>query len=77
MKKKTDKLRDNDLRPEYDKSLIREGVRGKYAQRYKAGTNLVLLAPDVAAAFPNADAVNDALRLLMTVAKKSVSQPVG
>jgi hypothetical protein len=71
MKKKPDKS-DEDLRAEYDASVIRGGVRGKYAQRYKAGTNLVLLAPDVAAAFPNAEVVNEALRMLMKVAKNSV-----
>ena len=69
MKKGTDK---EDLRPEYDAALIRGGVRGKYAERYRAGTNLVRLAPDVAAAFPDADAVNEALRLLMKVAKQSI-----
>jgi hypothetical protein len=69
MKKKNDAL-DDELRPEYDSALIRSGVRGKYAARYKAGTNLVPLAPDVAAAFPTAEAVNDALRLLMSVADK-------
>ena len=67
----------DELRPEYDVALIRRGVRGKYAERYKAGTNLVLLAPDVAAAFPNADAVNDALRLLMRVAGRSVPHSNG
>jgi len=69
MKKKADKNGSDDLRPEYDPALIRGGVRGKYAERYKAGTNLVLLAPDVAAAFPDAEAVNEALRLLMRVAE--------
>jgi len=47
------------MRPEYDFS---KGVRGKYAARYAEGTNLVLLAPDVAAEFPTATAVNKALR---------------
>lgn len=47
---------------EYDFS---DGVRGKYAARYAEGTNLVLLAPDVAAEFPNATAVNRALRALI------------
>lgn len=47
------------MRPEYDFS---KGVRGKYARRFAEGTNLVLLAPDVAAGFPTADAVNRALR---------------
>jgi hypothetical protein len=62
------------LRPEYDAALIRSGVRGKYAKRYQAGTNLVCLAPDVAAAFPDAAAVNEALRLLMKVAQATKSQ---
>jgi hypothetical protein len=73
MKNKADKLPNDNQRPEYDAALIHGGARGKYAARYKAGTNLVLLAPDVAAAFPDAKAVNDALRLLMKVAKKSLS----
>ena len=47
------------MRPEYDFST---GVRGKYAARFAEGTNLVLLAPDVAAEFPTASAVNKALR---------------
>ena len=47
------------MRPEYDFS---QGVRGKYAARFAEGTNLVLLAPDVAAEFPTATAVNKALR---------------
>jgi hypothetical protein len=72
MKKATDK---DELRPEYDSSLIRSGVRGKYAKRYQAGTNLVCLAPDVAAAFPDAGAVNEALRLLMKVAQSAASRP--
>ena len=54
MKKKAKRNNSDRLRKEYDPALIRGGVRGKYAQRYKAGTNLVLLAPDVAAAFPDA-----------------------
>jgi hypothetical protein len=68
MKKKS-KVKSDELRDEYDPELIRRGVRGKYAERYRAGTNLVLLAPDVAAAFPDSQSVNDALRMLMDVAK--------
>jgi hypothetical protein len=64
----------DDLRPEYGLYSLRDGVRGKYAKDFRAGTNLVLLEPDVAAAFPDAKAVNEALRLLMTVAKKSLTQ---
>ncbi|OIN85564.1 MAG: hypothetical protein AUJ21_12720 [Anaerolineae bacterium CG1_02_58_13] len=64
MKKQT-KLND-ELRPEYDmKSLLKGGVRGKYAARYRAGTNLVLLEPEVAKAFPNEKVVNEALKLVM------------
>jgi hypothetical protein len=77
MKKKVEKHNNDDLRPEYDEALIRGGIRGKYAARYKAGTNLVYLAPDVSAVFPDAKAVNDALRLLMRVAKKSLPPPGG
>ena len=56
---------EDDLRPEYDFSRMKGGVRGKYVDRYREGTNLVLLDPDVAAAFPDAKAVNEALRLLL------------
>jgi hypothetical protein len=48
-----------DIRPEYDFS---RGVRGKYAQRFQEGSNVVVLDPDVAARFPDSMAVNDALR---------------
>jgi hypothetical protein len=61
---------DDELRPEYDLSqLLKDGVRGKYAERYRTGTNLVLLDPDVAQAFPDEEAVNEALRLVMQIAK--------
>ena len=56
---------DDDLRPEYDFSQMSGGVRGKYVERYREGTNVVLLDADVAAAFPDAKAVNDALRSLL------------
>lgn len=69
MKKNITELND-ELRPEYDmKSLLTGGVRGKYAKQYHEGTNLVLLEPDVAKAFPNEKAVNDALRLVMKLNK--------
>ena len=63
--KKIEKEEEDDLRPDYDFSQMKGGVRGKYADRYREGTNLVLLDPDVAAAFPDAKAVNDALRQLL------------
>jgi hypothetical protein len=59
----------NDLRPEYSPADLGQGVRGKYLKQYRAGTNLALLAPDVAAAFPTDSAVNDALRTLLHAAK--------
>jgi hypothetical protein len=49
-----------------------KGVRGKYAIKYKEGTNLVALEPDVQKAFPNSGAVNKALRELIKVARKSI-----
>lgn len=69
MKKKTNEMND-ELRPEYDmKSLLKGGVRGKYVKKYRAGTNLVLLDPDVAKAFPSEKAVNETLRLVMKLNK--------
>jgi hypothetical protein len=72
MKAETSDLND-ELRPEYDLALLlREGVRGKYAVAFERGTNLVLLAPDVALAFPTDEAVNEALRLVMRLAELPV-----
>lgn len=63
----------DDLRPEYNLStLLKDGVRGKYAAAFARGTNLVLLAPDVARAFPTEEAVNEALRLVMRLAELPV-----
>ena len=67
---------EDELRPEYDLSQLQGGVRGKYAQRYKQGTNLVLLDPDVADAFPTEDAVNEALRMLMRIAETQLAHRV-
>ncbi len=70
MKKKTDKReRRDELRREYDLSKLKGGVRGKYISRYRAGTNLVLLSPDVAEYFPDEQSVNKALRALIHAAK--------
>ena len=63
---------DDDLLPHYD---FRGGVRGKYAVRYREGTNVVLLAPDVAARFPDSAAVNRALRALAEVADAAAVKP--
>ena len=55
----------DELRPEYDLTrLLKEGVRGKYAERYREGTNIVLLDDDVAAIFRTSEEVNSALRTL-------------
>ncbi len=73
MKKKTEKReRGNELRREYDLSKLKGGVRGKYMARYRAGTNLVLLSPDVAEHFPDEQAVNTALRSLIQRSKGPV-----
>lgn len=69
MKKEVDELED-ELRPEYDFSKMAGGVRGKYVERYRSGTNLVLLAPDIAKAFPTDASVNEALRLLLQIAQR-------
>jgi len=61
-----------EIRPEYRREDLGPGVRGKYLEAYRAGTNLVLLRPDVAKAFPTEEAVNDALRSLIDIAQKSV-----
>lgn len=61
----------DELRPEYKREDLGEGVRGKYFESYRAGTNLVLLSPDMAAVFPTEKAVNEALRSLIDVAQKS------
>jgi len=53
------------MRPEYDFASMKGGVRGKYAKRYRAGTNLILIEPELAKAFPTEAAVNDALRALL------------
>jgi hypothetical protein len=60
-----------DLRPEYKRSDFGEIVRGKYADRIKEESNVVLLEPDIAQAFPNDEAVNKALRYLLEVAEAS------
>jgi len=68
MKKQTELT--NKLLPEYDmKALRKGGVLGKYAARYNTGTNLVLLEPDVAKAFPNEKAVNEELKLVIKLNK--------
>ena len=66
------KVKESDeLRPEYRREDLGQGVRGRYFEAYQKGTNLVLLSPDVAKVFPTEEAVNEALRSLINVAQKS------
>jgi hypothetical protein len=71
MRKAAKAQRNPDLLAEYDFS---QGVRGKYAQRYAEGTNIVVLSPDVAEFFPDSEAVNTALRVLVDIARKGVKK---
>ena len=72
MKKKSKDENIDELRPEYDLGeLLKDGVQGKYVDRYREGTNLVLLDHDVAEAFPTDRSVNEALRLVMQLSKLS------
>jgi len=66
------KAKPDELRSEYRREDLGPGVRGKYLEAYRAGTNLVLLSPDIAKVFPTEEAVNDALRSLIEIAQKSV-----
>ena len=63
----------DDLRPEYDLGKLGKGVRGKYFRRYSEGSNVVVIDPDLTEAFPNAKAVNDALRDVL--ARKAPKRP--
>jgi len=66
----------DDLRPEYDlRKLLKGGIRGKYAKSYQAGTNLVLLDPDVRRAFRDEKAVNAALRLVIQLRRIQSGKP--
>ncbi len=62
------------MRPEYD---ISGGVRGKYYDRFRAGNNVVLLEPDVAAVFHDSESVNRALRMLIDVARTNAGELTG
>ena len=67
-KKAATKRRSGEMMAEYDFST---GVRGKYADAYRRRTNVALLDPDVAAAFPDSKSVNDALRALVAIAERA------
>lgn len=65
---------DDDLAPEYPTRLIHAGVRGKYAQRYREGSNVVVIDPDLRKAFPDARTVNEALRALLALRGKAAEE---
>ena len=69
MKKELATGAEDDLRPEYDLSQLRGGVRGKYYRQAIAGTNLVLIEPDLAKMFPDSASVNRALRVVAEAAQ--------
>jgi hypothetical protein len=73
MKKETAAEPSDDLRPEYGLSQLKGGVRGKYYRRAAAGTNLVLIDPDLASLFPDAGAVNRALRVIAEAARSATT----
>jgi hypothetical protein len=68
--KKADQYADEDpdVKSEYDFASMSGGVRGKYAERVRQGSNVVLLEDDVAAAFPDSKSVNEALRAILKAA---------
>lgn len=72
---KKDKTIIDELRPEYRREDFGEMVRGKYAKRYKEAPNVVVIAPEVQKAFPNTQAVNDALRGLLELARSTGLTP--
>ncbi len=69
------KVKRDELRPEYRREDLGKGIRGKHLKAYRAGTNLVLLQPEVAAAFPSERAVNDALSTLIGVGENAGITP--
>ena len=68
MKRTSGAKNNDDLRPEYDLSKLKGGVRGKYYRQVTAGTNLVLIEPELIDVFPDTESVNRALRLLANTA---------
>lgn len=66
---------DDWLRPEYERDELGEIVRGKYAQRLREASNIVVLEPRLAEAFPNDEAVNNALRGLLDLAESAIRSP--
>ena len=73
MRKASAKRLDDDLRPEYDLSQLKGGVRGKYYRQATTGTNLMLIEPELAEVFRDSESVNRALRLLVDTAEAAAS----
>jgi hypothetical protein len=67
--KKADETATDDLRPEYDFASMKGGVRGKYAKRFREGTNIVMIDPEMVEAFPTEASVNEALRGVLNTAR--------
>jgi hypothetical protein len=65
MKKSIPNLNGGELRPEYDFSSMKGGIRGKHVERLRKASNVALLEPEVAQAFPNSEAVNQALKEIL------------
>jgi len=65
------KIKHEEMRKGYRREDLGKGIRGKYFEEYKKGTNLVLLSPDVAEVFPDDASVNEALRSLLKIARKA------
>ena len=66
------KAKSDEIRSEYQRKDLGEGIRGKHLKAYRAGTNLVRLNDDVARAFPTEESVNRALRSLIDLAHRAV-----
>lgn len=74
MRKASAKKNNDELRPEYDLSKLKGGVRGKYYRKATAGTNLVLIEPELTEVFPDTESVNRALRLLADTAASATGR---
>ena len=74
MKKASVKKTNDKMRAEYDLSKLKGGVRGKYYRQATAGTNLVLIEPEVAKIFPDTESVNRALKLLADTAQSATGK---
>ena len=69
--RKAKELESDDLRPEYRREDLGKGVRGTYFEAYQKGSNLVLLRPEIAKAFPTSEAVNEALGGLLQLTEQT------